>query len=261
MVKIAGSHAKISYLCIDMTRRRAIKLSVFVTAAAIVAAVAYFVLTDTEHPLSPAPSRERYPIKGIDVSAHNGDIDFEKVKADSVDFVYIKATEGATFKDRNFNRNLRMARRAGLRVGAYHFFRFDSPGYMQGLNFLNSVSPYDLDLPLMIDVEEFANPRGYKADAIGARLTALIDHLEQRGHRVVLYSNKNGYNSYLRDRFDDRPLWICTFSSPDDDLDWVLWQYSHRGKVDGISHRVDLNTFNGSRHDFDRWINPELPTQ
>ena len=101
---------------------------------------------------APYPDPERYEVRGIDVSAHNGEIDFPIVRDDGYEFVLIKATEGATFKDRRFISNLRRAREAGLKVGAYHFFRFDTPGYMQGLNFLNSVKARALDLPLVIDV-------------------------------------------------------------------------------------------------------------
>nr|MDE7190383.1 hypothetical protein [Muribaculaceae bacterium] len=102
-------------------------------------------------PATTYPDRNRFEVIGIDISAHNGDIDFRKVAADGISFVIIKATEGGTFKDRKFIDNLRKAREAGLKVGAYHFFRFDTPGYMQGLNFLNSLQSRQLDLPLIID--------------------------------------------------------------------------------------------------------------
>ncbi|MDE6377369.1 MAG: hypothetical protein K2K72_01335, partial [Duncaniella sp.] len=80
-----------------------------------------------------------YETVGIDISAHNGEIDFNKVRDEGVKFVIVKATEGGTFKDRRFIENIRKAREAGLKVGAYHFFRFDTPGYIQGLNFVNSL--------------------------------------------------------------------------------------------------------------------------
>ncbi len=236
-----------------LTRTRVITLSAISVAIAIVLSVAYFVISDTEHPLSHTPSRLDFPVRGIDVSSHNGIIDFEKVKGDSIDFVYVKATEGATFKDRRFRRNILDAKHAGLRVGAYHFFRFDTPGYMQGLNFLNSVRGYPLDLPLMIDIEEWANPREYTTDAISAQLSQMIQHLNSHGHRVILYSNKDGYERFLKERFSHLPLWICTFSPPADDIDWTLWQYSHRGEVAGIHDKVDMNTFNGSVPEWEAW--------
>lgn len=85
------------------------------------------------------PSEEEYPVRGIDISSHNGDIDFGALKQAGIDFVLIKASEGSSFKDPRFYTNIARARKAGLKVSAYHFFRFDATGYMQALNFLHSL--------------------------------------------------------------------------------------------------------------------------
>lgn len=203
----------------------------------------------------PYPDRALYPVVGVDISAHNGDIDFEQVAADSVTFAIIKATEGATFKDPRFVDNLRRAHLAGLHVGAYHFFRFDVPGYMQGLNFINSVQGRDLDLPLCIDVEEWANPTNQPRLLVVARLREMIDHLEQHGYRVMLYTNKNGYRRILRGNFDTYDLWICSLVDEPDKEAWTLWQGTHNGRVNGISTPVDVNAFSGSRDEWRKWVN------
>ncbi|MDE6309419.1 MAG: hypothetical protein K2L81_04415, partial [Muribaculaceae bacterium] len=78
------------------------------------------------------------PVNGIDISSHNGKIDFEAVRADSIDFVIIKATEGSTFKDPAFHTNHTNALKAGLKVGAYHFFRFETNGQQQALNLIKA---------------------------------------------------------------------------------------------------------------------------
>ena len=131
------------------------------------------------------PGFSDYEIVGIDVSAHNGDIDFDRVKAEGIEFVFIKATEGSTFKDKRFVDNVRKARKAGLKVGAYHFFRFDTPGYMQGLNFVNSIHGRNLDLPAVIDIEEFTNPNFQTTKLVMNRVTEMADHLESHGYRVM----------------------------------------------------------------------------
>ena len=196
------------------------------------------------------PSRDVYPIRGIDVSAHNGVIDFEAVAADSIDFVLIKATEGGDFKDRRFHRNIEAARRAGLAVGAYHFFRFDTSGYLQGLNFVNSIAGHQLDLPVVIDLEEYSNPRISSTEMIVRRLRDMIAHLERHGYRVMIYTNKDGYERFVKGRFEGIPLWLATFTPPPSEVTWRLWQYSHRGSVNGIDAKVDMNVFAGSR---DAW--------
>ena len=84
-------------------------------------------------------NRDKYPIVGIDVSAHNGDIDFQKVKDDGYSFVIIKASEGVSHHDSKFDINYDNARNAGLKVGAYHFFRKNTDGLNQAKNFLETI--------------------------------------------------------------------------------------------------------------------------
>lgn len=200
------------------------------------------------------PDHEIYPITGIDISSHNGEIDFDAVAHDGIDFVFIKSTEGATFKDRRFIDNYRKAREAGLKVGVYHFFRFDSPGYMQALNFLHNLGNRPIDLPVVIDIEEWTNPATPSTPLIRSRLAEMIDHLESHGHRVMIYTNKNGYRRFVKGYFDNYPLWICSLADEPSTLPWTMWQSTHNGSIKGIDHPVDINTFNGSRDKWEEWI-------
>ena len=197
-------------------------------------------------------SRGRYPVAGIDVSAHNGAVDFARVAEDSVSFVFIKATEGASFKDRMWETNYAGARAAELAVGAYHFFRFDMNGTMQALNLLQSIEGKRLDLPLVIDVEDDGNPE-VSPEMVVVRLEEMISYLEERGETVMLYTNMNGYHKYVRERFSDYPLWICRLTyRPPEEIEWQIWQASHTRRVGGVSGDVDYNVFAGSREAFER---------
>lgn len=199
--------------------------------------------------------RSRYPVIGVDLSAHNGNVDFARVAASGVDFVFLKATEGTDFRDPKFADNYVSARKAGLKVGAYHFFRFNKDGYDQGRNLLETVDSLDLDLPLAIDIEDTGNPEGYTADDIGTALRGMIIALEGSRHKVIIYTNKKGYDRYIRGRLDEMPVWICSFTNPPTHTDnWLLWQHSHRSRVDGISGEVDLNTFNGDSISWRQWL-------
>lgn len=188
------------------------------------------------------PDEKQYPVRGIDISSHNGDIDFQRVKDAGFDFAIIKATEGTDFKDAMFVDNLRKARQAGLKVGAYHFFRFDTDGELQAINLLHSLRNRSLDFPAVIDIERFGNPDGHEASMIISRLRTLLRHIEKEGLKVILYSNKDDYDRYLKGNFSSYPLWICSFTEPEAGIEWEMWQYSHRGHVDGINGKVDLNT-------------------
>ncbi|MCM1517346.1 MAG: hypothetical protein NC117_01715 [Pseudoflavonifractor sp.] len=229
------------------TKAKVVTMAVIVTVAGIVCAGLYLVYGRDRGSHGVKLDTTRYPIRGIDISGHNGTVDFERVKADGIEFVVIKASEGATFKDNRFHDNYRKARDAGLKRGAYHFFRFDVDGKLQGLNFIHSIGGKVLDLPPVIDIEDYNNARNIPTSLIVSRLQSLIDHIESRGYKVMLYTNKNGYNRFLRGRFEEYPLWICSFTDPpiDRHRHWTLWQYSHWGRVDGCSGVVDLNTFNG----------------
>lgn len=195
---------------------------------------------------SPAiqPSEILYPTRGLDLSAHNGAIDFNAVRSSGISFVVLKATEGVTFCDAAFDRNYRAARAAGLKVGAYHFFRFDCDGRVQASHFLRAIKEHPLDLPPVIDIEESGNPAGHDDRDIRHNLASAIDHMQLRGINPIIYTNKGGLKRFIQGDFDDIPLWICSFTDPPGPDKWYLWQYTHRGSIPGIKGHVDINILN-----------------
>lgn len=234
---------------------RTIAIAVIVLTAAAIGAVMCYTVFSSRKPHVEL-NRAIYPIRGIDVSAHNGRIDFDSVAADGIDFVYIKVSEGATWQDSCFVRNYDAARRASLAVGAYHFFRFDVSGWRQGVNLISTLGGRPLQLPVAIDVEEWSNPPGVPTRQITDELRDMIDMIRRTGRPVVIYTNKSGYHRFIRSRFDDVDLWICSFTDPPitDRSRWTLWQHSHIGHVSGVRGPVDLITFNTPNlGDFTEW--------
>ncbi len=203
---------------------------------------------------------ERFPIRGIDVSSHNGMIDFKAVAADGIEFVWIKASEGETFRDNNFILNFQKATQAGLKTGAYHFFRFDRDGVAQARNFIRSVAGRCLDLGMAIDVEETGNAGGVPHDSIIIRLRDMIEYLNVAGVRPILYSNRAGFDKYIYDEFRDLPLWICQFTDNSRSGDWLYWQFYHHGHVAGVKTEVDLDVYSGSREDWEYMLDNMPPT-
>lgn len=194
------------------------------------------------------PSESAYPIRGIDISAHNGEIDFPLLRDAGIDFAYIKATEGANFRDRRFLQNATGLSRVGIPVGAYHFFRFDRDGEMQAWNFINALRGRRFQLPPAVDVEDWGNPEGMSVPKVRDELRRMLNLMRREGYDPVVYSNKNGYNRYIRSFFNDFPLWICSFTDPPlgSDTTWAIWQFSHHGAVPGIDGPVDFNTIHPS---------------
>ena len=202
----------------------------------------------------PYVDSERYPIRGIDVSAHNGMMNLDAAAEDGIKFVFIKATEGETFRDENFKLNYSKAGHAGLKRGAYHYFRFDKDGVLQAINLLDAVKGLEPELGLVIDVEDAANP-ATDPDTVITRLMQMTDYLILKGHRVMFYTNIRGYEKYLMEEFPGYLLWICSFSENPINADWTFWQYNHRGKVKGIKGNVDLNVFIGDEKDWEKYLN------
>ena len=202
----------------------------------------------------PYVDEEKYPVRGIDISRHNGQINFEKVKNDGMEFVFIKASEGTTHRDSLFSSNYEMARRAGLKTGAYHFFRFDSDGVEQALNFLGAVGHRFPDLGLVIDVEKAGNPKNVSPEDIRKRLSTMVEYLNLLGYRVMIYTNFEGYYDYIEEILPGYPLWICRFKENPINAEWTFWQYDHHGKVDGVKGDVDLNAFYGTREEWEDYL-------
>ena len=226
---------------------------IILTAAGIFSMAVSRLLTSREPHVD--VERERFPVIGVDLSAHNGDIDFEKVASDGVSFVFLKATEGVDFRDPKFSENYINARQAGIKVGAYHFFRFDRDGYEQGQNFLSVVDSLNFDLPLAIDIEEWTNPDDLSTDHIIESLRGMIIALEGSRHKVIIYTNKRGHQRFIRGHLDEMPVWLCSFTNPPIPTDdWLLWQHSHQSHVEGIDGYVDLNTFNGDSLMWEQWL-------
>lgn len=185
---------------------------------------------------------------GIDVSSYQKDIDWSATAKDkNIKFVYVKATEGATYRSRHYQYNIENARQYGIHVGAYHFFRPNVPVEKQFLNFTTVVKKEDQDLIPLIDVEVRGNNLTVKA--LVDSVLAFADKLEDYyGCKPMIYTGHAFYNSYLSGKIPGYPLFIARYSKVEPRLtggaNWVLWQFSEKGVIAGIDHAVDLCRFN-----------------
>jgi lysozyme len=183
---------------------------------------------------------ERY---GIDVSSHQGEIDWERVAGDGIEFAYVKASEGGDFVDERFRDNWDGAAAAGLDRGAYHFFTFCRTGVEQAENFLRTMPSDPGALPPAVDLE-LAGNCSQRPDRASVRreLDAFLDRVEgETGQTVVLYVGDDFEGRYgLRDELD-RPLWHRRVLVRPEIEDWWIWQVHGHASVDGIQGDVDLN--------------------
>ncbi|MDE6643984.1 MAG: hypothetical protein K2K27_07775 [Muribaculaceae bacterium] len=237
---------------VETLRQPPLRIFSIVFAVVICTAVIYLIVRPSV--TEAHPDFENYPVRGLDLSAHNGDVNFDSIAA-NYDFVILKATEGGNWTDRSFETNFMKAHEAGLKVGAYHYFRFDRDGLPQAINIYNTLYNKRLDLPVAIDVEDHGNPHGIERSVVIDRLRQLVDFLVNHNVRLMFYTNKLGYSRYVENDFSEYPLWISSFTDPPIHTPWTFWQYTHSGKVVGVSGSADINLFNGSQNDFEKFIN------
>ncbi|MDF9828847.1 GH25 family lysozyme [Parabacteroides sp. PF5-6] len=187
---------------------------------------------------------------GIDVSRHQKQINWEQVAKDqNIQFVYIKATEGQTHTDPKYKRNIREARRNGLKVGSYHYFRTSSSAHAQFEHFKKTAKKADQDLIPLVDVEEINNwTRSQFQDSLKVFIRLVKEHY---GKAPMIYSVNSFYNTNCAPEFNNYHLMIGRYNNDPrkhptvkGQGTYTIWQYSESGTVDGIPRPVDLNRFN-----------------
>ena len=206
------------------------------------------------------PARSTYPMQGIDVSHHQGRIDWSRLPDQGVDFVYIKATEGGDFSDRRFEENWNAAVQVGVVPGAYHFFTFCRDGETQAAHFMAAIPKTPTQMPPAVDVEFGGNCVAGRPplDEIRARLKRLLSLIESgTGRKPVVYLTMDAFRLLWRGHFPSYPLWIRNvFHTPwlPSGTKWTMWQFGNRGRLEGIEGPVDLNVFAGSNDAWRRFV-------
>ena len=174
-------------------KRKAFKIAILLAAIFIIAEAALFALVWNGVIILNDGRAGKYPVKGIDVSWYQGDIDWKTVSGHDLSFVFIKATEGSTYVDDKFSYNFNEAQKTSLAVETYHFFSYDSGGKTQAENFINTVKPYEGMLPPVIDLEFYgdkaSNPP--EREYVDEQLKIMLDMLEAYyGQKPIIYATE-----------------------------------------------------------------------
>ena len=207
-----------------------------------------------------------YSIHGIDVSRHNGTIDWKEVKemnirGISLQFAFIKATEGIGSNDPQFKRNWKNSREAGMVRGAYHYFNTGKDGREQAKNFIFAVDELeDGDLPPVLDIEV---TNGVATAELQKEIQEWLDVVEEYYKaKPIIYTNVDFYRDRLGSKFDGYPFWAAHYeekNQPRTARSWIIWQHNENGRVNGIRSEVDFNVFNGDLFDFRRLQVSRMP--
>ena len=185
-------------------------------------------------------------IHGIDISHYQGQVFWEVIGENSkMAYVYIKASEGGDRIDPRYERNIQLAHQYGLKVGSYHFFRPKTNLTKQLENFMTQCRPGDQDLIPMIDVE---TKSGLSTPEFRDSLTKFITLVEEAyKQKPLIYTFTNFYNAHMQGAIDGYPLMIAQYNAVEPELkdgrDITMWQYTGKGRINGINGFVDKSRF------------------
>lgn len=191
-------------------------------------------------------------VHGLDMSHYQGSVWWETVAENSnhkLNFVYLKATEGGARIDKRYLENIEAAKRVGMNVGSYHFYRPAVPQIEQLRNFRMQCRPQEQDLIPMVDVETIG---GLQRDALRDSLQKFLQLMTaEYGVRPLVYTYTNFYDRYLSGILDGYKLFIAQYSRQEpvlkDGRDIFAWQYTGKGHINGVKGYVDKSRLMG-RH-------------
>ncbi len=190
-------------------------------------------------------------VLGIDVSTHNGNIDWQQVKNSGVSYVIIRtgfrgSTKGALVEDAKFRQNIQGATNAGLKVGVYFFTQAvnEVEAVEEASMVLSQIKNYKISYPVFIDVES----SGGRADGLDAAtrtrvVNAFCQTIQNGGYRAGIYANKTWLAQKMNiSALSGYKIWLAQYSSQVTyGGKYDMWQYSDKGRIPGISTNVDMN--------------------
>lgn len=204
-------------------------------------------------------------VAGVDVSHYQGTVDWRAVAASGRAFAVVKATEGATYLDPLFHRNVNDARAAGLIVGAYHFGRPGAAGTnadagTEAAHFLAAAGGVDF---AVLDLEDPNVPAGRPLAGWVSTWLAKVEAATSRTPWLYTYGSYWRQHGSTDPRWRRYPLWLADYTPPAGLLapwgHYTVWQYSSSGTVPGVTGRCDVDTFDGSLRDFRQLVGLSMP--
>ncbi|MBI4855924.1 MAG: hypothetical protein HY818_04190 [Acetobacterium woodii] len=239
-----------------MTKRKAISLGVGIAVLIIIVLIIYGV-TNTFN----QEKRADHLVKGVDLSAYQGEIDWKLLAEQNIDFAFIKATEGKDYVDEQFKTNWEKSQKTELKVGAYHFLSYETTGKEQAANYIKNVTVTDKNLPPVVDLELYgiyeANP--LPKEQVKVILDEFLKEMESNyGVKPIIYTTQRIFNMYIGTDYKDYKIWIVDLDNSWPDTlpngeKFTFWQYSHRGMLDGYNGDetfIDMNLYKGTYAEF-----------
>jgi lysozyme len=187
---------------------------------------------------------------GIDVSEYQDRIRWDLMTIKDTDvkinFAFIRATIGCDRMDRKYVYNRQNAKKNNIITGAYHYYRPNENSIAQADLYIKTVKLKEGDLPPVLDIERL--PANQSIDRLKLGLQRWLDKIEAHyNQQPIIYTSESYYHDFLKKDFSEYRFWIANYNPYRDQIqdDWLLWQYTESGNVNGIRGNVDINIFNG----------------
>ncbi|PWV99269.1 lysozyme [Hoeflea marina] len=205
----------------------------------------------------------RYPVHGIDVSKYQGEIDWEKVRANGIAFAFMKATEGGDRSDARFGQYWRQAGQAGIVHAPYHFYYFCTPAAQQAAWYIANVPRASVKMPPVIDMEW--NPQSPSCklrpdpETVRSEMQIWLNAVERHyGKKPIIYTTVDFHRENLNGHFRGYQFWLRSVAAHPEKIypnhHWTFWQYTGTGVVPGIEGDADINVFGGSQKAWRDWL-------
>jgi len=196
------------------------------------------------------PSTVLYKTFGLDMSHHQGEVRWSEIDSGKYKFVYLKATEGETFKDKRFRENYIKAKKNGIKVGGYHFWSFCKDPQKQIENIVSNIPIAVGDLVPAVDFEtikdcEFPEEKDLQA-VIESQVSFIVESLSEIYRKPpVIYTTVDFLKVYpvVLNQAKTAQYWVRSLVGPPSlhMENWLIWQYYNSGRINGVDGPVDLN--------------------
>lgn len=235
--------------------------AVFIVLLAVAALIAKPYIKERKIVDKGATVPSGYYCYGIDISRYQTDIEWDKIKVltdaqgrttnsvnqakdiRNISYVFVKATEGNSFKDKYFKRHWKNAGTSGIRRGAYHFFRSSKDAEVQARHFIRTVGDLSAnDLPPVLDIETIHKGCSYKT--LNDKALVWLKTVEKHyGRKPIVYSSASFINDILcKEIKENYPIWVAHYGAASPRCEkWHIWQFADNAIVYGIDGEVDLN--------------------
>ena len=190
-------------------------------------------------------------VAGIDVSHYQGKINWPAVDLIEnkfpIRFVFVRATVGNDQVDARFTENWKGAKQHHFICGAYHYYRPNENSITQAKLFIKTVKLEKGDFPPILDIEKL--PKEQSIDSLKIGLKRWLDLVDAHYKiKPIIYTSERYYKDFLKKEFSDYTFWVANYNFFVENMqdDWLFWQFTEKGQIDGISEKVDINIYNGS---------------